>query len=151
MACDRFGHSGYPHVRIHRCLLSSGRLGLWSSGMMHSRESKGVHFRPRFLHCCSLASLFSLAASGLASAADVAISAASPDSWHSKSLGSALGNMVVFGLVGVAVAIVGYKLFDIATPGNMHKEIVENRNVAAGIVGAAVIIGVCIIVAAAMS
>ncbi len=44
----------------------------------------------------------------------------------------------------------GYKLFDKCTPGDLHKEILENKNVAAAIVAAAVILGVCIIIAAAM-
>ena len=58
--------------------------------------------------------------------------------------------MAVFAIVGVALSIVGYKMFDFFTPGNLHKEIVEQKNVAAALVGAAVIIGTCIIVAAAM-
>ncbi|MBI5423931.1 MAG: DUF350 domain-containing protein [Opitutae bacterium] len=58
--------------------------------------------------------------------------------------------MVLFALVGIALAIVGYKLFDKFTPGNLHREIVEERNVAAAIIGGAVILGVCIIIAAAM-
>lgn len=102
-------------------------------------------------HCTLLTLTAWLAAAGMASAADVSLSTSPPESWHAKSLLAALGNMAAFGLVGVVLAVIGYKLFDAATPGNMHKEIVENRNVAAGMVGAAVIIGVCIIVAAAMS
>lgn len=58
--------------------------------------------------------------------------------------------MVLFSLVGIGLAIVGYKLFDRFTPGDLHREIVEERNVAAAIIGGAVILGVCIIVAAAM-
>ena len=72
------------------------------------------------------------------------------ESWHAKSVGGALGLTALFGLFGVALAVLGYKLFDFCTPGNLHKEIVENKNVAAAIVGAAVIVGVCIIIAAAM-
>jgi uncharacterized membrane protein YjfL (UPF0719 family) len=71
--------------------------------------------------------------------------------WAAKSLGEALGHMALFGLVGVLVAVIGYKLFDKCTPGDLHKEIIENKNTAAAIIGAAVIIGVCLIVAAAMS
>lgn len=41
-------------------------------------------------------------------------------------------------------------MFDKFTPGDLHREIIENKNVAAAIVGGAVIVGVCIIVAAAM-
>jgi len=58
--------------------------------------------------------------------------------------------MVLFSLVGIALAIVGYKLFDRFTPGELHREIVEERNVAAAIIGGSVILGVCIVVAAAM-
>jgi putative membrane protein len=70
--------------------------------------------------------------------------------WHAQSLGQALGYMLLFAAVGIAAAVVGYKVFDKCTPGDLHKEIVDNRNVAAAIVAAAVILGICIIVAAAM-
>ncbi len=62
----------------------------------------------------------------------------------------ALGNMVIFAAVGVGVAILGYKIFDKCTPGDLNKEIVENKNIAAAIVAGALILGVCIIVAVAM-
>ncbi len=58
--------------------------------------------------------------------------------------------MVLFAAIGILIAIVGYRLFDKCTPGDLHKEIVENRNVAAAIIGGSVILGVCIIIAAAM-
>ena len=58
--------------------------------------------------------------------------------------------MLLFTGIGIVTAIAGYKLFDKCTPGDIHREIVENKNVAAAIIGAAVILGVCIIVAAAM-
>jgi putative membrane protein len=70
--------------------------------------------------------------------------------WHAQSLGQALGYMLLFAVVGVLLAIAGYRAFDKFTPGDLHREIVENKNVAAAIIGGAVIIGVCIIVAAAM-
>lgn len=70
--------------------------------------------------------------------------------WPARSLEEALLYMIVFGLVGVGVAIVGYKLFDRCTPGDLHKEIIENKNTAAALVGAAIILGVSIIVAAAI-
>jgi putative membrane protein len=79
----------------------------------------------------------------------VAVPAAS--GWHAQSLGEALAYTAVFGLAGIVLAIVGYKLFDRYTPGDLHKEIVENRNVAAAIVAAAVILGVCHIIAAAIA
>jgi len=58
--------------------------------------------------------------------------------------------MVLFAAVGIVVAIAGYRVFDKFTPGDMHKEIIENKNTAAAIVAAAVILGVSLIVAAAI-
>jgi uncharacterized membrane protein YjfL (UPF0719 family) len=58
--------------------------------------------------------------------------------------------MAVFALAGIALAVLGYKLFDYCTPGDLHEEIVKNRNVAAAEIGASVILGVCIVVAAAI-
>lgn len=57
---------------------------------------------------------------------------------------------VAFAVVGILLAILGYRLFDKFTPGDLHKEIVENKNLAAAMVGAAVIVGVCLIVQAAI-
>lgn len=58
--------------------------------------------------------------------------------------------MLLFALIGIFAAIAGYKIFDKCTPGDLSKEILEHRNVAAAIVAAAVILGVCVIIAAAM-
>ena len=52
--------------------------------------------------------------------------------------------------IGIVIAILGYKAFDKCTPGDLSKEILVNRNVAAAIVAASVILGVCLIIAAAM-
>ena len=101
---------------------------------------------------------FALAALVLApamayAAADVGtetLHAAGAETWHAKTLLGALGLVALFGTFGVVLAVIGYKLFDFCTPGNLHKEIVENKNVAAAIVGAAVILGVCIIIAASI-
>ena len=57
----------------------------------------------------------------------------------------------VFGLAGILMAIIGYKLFDKMTPGDLHAEIFEHKNVAAAILAGSVIIGVSLILAAAMS
>lgn len=72
------------------------------------------------------------------------------EGWHARSVVGALGLTALFSLAGLLMAVVGYKIFDLCTPGDLHKEIVEHKNVAAAIIGAAVILGVCIIIAAAM-
>jgi putative membrane protein len=75
---------------------------------------------------------------------------AAPATWHAQSLGQAIGYMLLFAAIGIAAAVIGYKVFDKCTPGDLNKEIIENKNVAAAIVAAAVILGVSIIIAAAM-
>jgi hypothetical protein len=75
---------------------------------------------------------------------------AAPVGWHAQTLGQAIGYMILFSAVGILAAIAGYKLFDKCTPGDLHNEIVQNKNVAAAIVAGSVILGVCIIIAAAM-
>jgi uncharacterized membrane protein YjfL (UPF0719 family) len=79
-------------------------------------------------------------------AADTAL----PVPAHPRTLGEALLFMLVFAATGIAIAILGYKLFDKFTPGDLHKEIVEKQNLAAGLIAAAVVLGICIIIAAAM-
>lgn len=70
--------------------------------------------------------------------------------WHAQSLPQAIGYMILFSAIGILAAIAGYKLFDKCTPGDLHREIVENKNMAAAIVAGSVILGVCIIIAASM-
>jgi uncharacterized membrane protein YjfL (UPF0719 family) len=70
--------------------------------------------------------------------------------WHARTLPEALAYLLIFAAVGILAAVVGYKVFDKCTPGDLNKEIIENKNVAAAIIGGAVILGVCLIIAAAM-
>ncbi len=58
---------------------------------------------------------------------------------------------VVFALAGMVLALLGYRLLDLITPGCLSKEIFENRNTAAAILGGALMLGICIIIAAAVA
>ena len=71
--------------------------------------------------------------------------------WHSTTFLEAVGSTMVFGLIGIVLAIIGFKLFDLLTPFDLEKEICQEKNVAVGIFGAAIVLGVCYIVAAAIS
>ena len=95
-------------------------------------------------------SLTAACAAFLMMPAATAAEAAGEAGWHAKTLPEALAHTGVFALFGIAMAILGYKLFDWCTPGKLHREIIENRNVAAAIIGGAVIVGVSLIVAASM-
>ena len=70
--------------------------------------------------------------------------------WHAQSLGQAIFNMLIFAVLGIVVAVVGYKVLDKCTPGDLQKEIFEHKNIAAAVLAAAVILGLCVIIAAAM-
>ena len=54
---------------------------------------------------------------------------------------------LVFGLVGIALAVLGFKVFDWATKIDVERELAEKNNVSVAIVSAAVILGICYIVA----
>ena len=71
--------------------------------------------------------------------------------YHPRDLSEAVISTLIFGLVGIVLAIVGFKLFDLITPFNLEKEMCENKNIAVGILGGSIVLGICWIVAAAMS
>jgi hypothetical protein len=59
----------------------------------------------------------------------------------------AVGATIGYSLLGIVMSIIGFKLFDIATPFHLEKEIVQDRNMAVAVVSSAMILGVSIIVA----
>ena len=67
-----------------------------------------------------------------------------------KVLGGFIIEGIVFSIVGLIVLMIGYKVFDIATPYDLNRQIAEENNTAAGIAVAGVLVSLGIIVAAAM-
>lgn len=63
------------------------------------------------------------------------------------SLMEGLVSTVLYGAIGITLAIVGFKLFDRAIHVDIEKEIFENKNMAAAILAGAVVLGVSLIVA----
>lgn len=69
-----------------------------------------------------------------------------------NAFGGALIATAIFGVVGIALMLLGFKAFDWMTPKiDLEKELGENKNVAIAIVVASVILGIAIVIAAAMS
>jgi putative membrane protein len=62
----------------------------------------------------------------------------------------ALINALVFALLGIVVFVVSFRFLDWLTPYDLWKEIVEDHNVALGIMVGAMSLGVCLIIAAAI-
>lgn len=67
--------------------------------------------------------------------------------WPPNTLWEAALATVIFGLIGIGLALLGFKVFDKITPGNLEEEILKKNNMSAAIVTAAFILGVCIIIA----
>ncbi len=57
---------------------------------------------------------------------------------------------IIYGAIGIAMLIIGYYVFDLLTPYSTRKELVDDQNVAVGIVVGAVVLGIAIIIGAAI-
>jgi putative membrane protein len=57
---------------------------------------------------------------------------------------------LIYGVAGVFLTVLGYKLFDRFTPGDLHGEIFDKKNVAAAILAGSVLLSIALIIAAAM-
>ncbi len=67
-----------------------------------------------------------------------------------EELANVLITTLVFVIVGLVVFAVAFYVLDKATPFSIHKEIEEDQNTALGIVIGAMLIGIAIIIAAAI-
>jgi putative membrane protein len=57
---------------------------------------------------------------------------------------------IIYGLLGLILLLIGYYIYEIITPFSVKEELVSHRNVAVGIVAAAFILGMAIVIAAAI-
>lgn len=57
---------------------------------------------------------------------------------------------IIYSIIGVAMALLAYKLVDVLTPGHLSKQLSENHNIALAIVVGFLMLGICIIIAATM-
>lgn len=93
---------------------------------------------------------YTLAALALASGS-VPVHAQDLDSWHPKTLSQALINSALFGFAGIVLLALGFKIFDkLLTRVDIEGEI-QKGNIAAAILAAAVLIGIALVLAAAIS
>jgi putative membrane protein len=57
---------------------------------------------------------------------------------------------VVYGLVGLILLLLGYYIYELITPWSVKEELISHRNPAVGMVVAAFILGMAIVIAAAI-
>ncbi len=58
---------------------------------------------------------------------------------------------LVYSAIGIIMCVVGFKIVDWLIPGHLAKQIAEDKNMAVGLVAASMILGICIIIAAAIA
>ena len=71
-----------------------------------------------------------------------------PAGFHPVGLMDQVISTLVFSVLGIVLAILGFKLFDAVIPFSLEREICEKNNLAVSILSAAMILGVCLIIAA---
>jgi len=64
------------------------------------------------------------------------------------SLWESILGTLIFGVIGIVLAIIGFKLFDVVIKHDIEKEIFDNKNMAAALLAGAVVLGVSLIIAA---
>lgn len=57
---------------------------------------------------------------------------------------------VIYSLIGIIMASIGFKMVDFLTPGNLADEVANKGNRALAILAGSMILGVCIIIASAV-
>jgi putative membrane protein len=70
--------------------------------------------------------------------------------WNFDAMGSALVAAAVFGILGIVLLAVGFKVFELITPKLKVEEELGKGNIAVGIVVAAVTLGISLIVVRAI-
>ena len=58
---------------------------------------------------------------------------------------------ILYSAIGIVMAAVSFKVVDLLTPGNLSKELTENKNVALAILAGSMILGICLIISAAIA
>ena len=57
---------------------------------------------------------------------------------------------IIYGLVGILLLLIGYYIYELITPFSVKKELLEDQNIALGVVVAAFILGMAVIIASAI-
>ncbi len=70
--------------------------------------------------------------------------------WH-HLLREGLPATVVYALAGILLALLAYRLLDLVTPGDLGKKIFDEGNLAVAVLAGFLILGICLIIAAAIT
>jgi putative membrane protein len=67
-----------------------------------------------------------------------------------ESLSKGVVGSLVYAIIGILMSVLSFKIVDAIIPGKLSRQIAEDRNVAIAIVAGSMILGICIIIAAAI-
>jgi hypothetical protein len=109
---------------------------------MQDRKTKGSAniARTTFLMTCA-AALTLIASSAWAQDA-------TPAGRSGRDIGQGIIGTLVFGVIGIVLLSLGFKLFDVLIKHNIETEIFDNKNMAAALLSGAFILGIAVVIAA---
>ncbi len=81
----------------------------------------------------------------------ISLSTSSSSSFWQHLATEALPATIIYSLAGILLALFAFRLLDWVTPGDLNRKIFEEGNIAAAILGAALVLGICGIIVAAIA
>lgn len=117
-----------------------------------AQESAGVDARPGTAAAApaTTATTATMPMTAAPSPGPVFAPAGPADGLFSRVRPADLVAVVVYALLGLLLGLLGYKVYDWITPFDLRKELEIDQNTSVGIVCGAIILGMCLIVAAAI-
>ncbi len=67
-----------------------------------------------------------------------------------QNLGQGIVGTLIYTAIGIVFAVAAYFIVDLLIPGNMGKQIAEEKNLPIAVVAGSMILGICIVIAASM-
>ncbi len=67
-----------------------------------------------------------------------------------NNLASELLSTIIFSVVGIVMAVAGFKVVDWLTPGNLADEVANKENRALAVLAGSMMLGVCLIIASVL-
>jgi uncharacterized membrane protein YjfL (UPF0719 family) len=67
-----------------------------------------------------------------------------------SSFATELASTVLYSIVGIVMAVIGFKVVDWLTPGDLAEEVTHKENRALAVLAGSMMVGVCIIIASVL-
>jgi putative membrane protein len=67
-----------------------------------------------------------------------------------STLGAEIISTLIFGGIGIFMAVIAFLVVDLLTPGRLKDDIVKDGNIALSLLASSFILGVCIIIASSI-